>query len=295
MRRPAKGLTGSQGNDETSTLMPDEPSHTGIKELGWRQGRFVPDALATRIAEGGYVPEMATGDVLLVVSHDCDVTHGSLEKEPLADILLCRRLRADPDGNLTLGKNPRVLQFVAASGDEEVWFEARAYERCAFPRELLAEEPPDDSLILPEKMKRLVRNWCADRYSREYFPDEFNRRLSEVADQIRQNLNRTGQYLSAIYFQGAEEELNPEVSYVLDVVGAMKPDDYADPKKREQAVLAISRVEALIAKAPGVRVDSSVVLSERSISLADVEFLKRWDTDAMSLKTEPEGPVPPGR
>jgi len=49
-------------------------------------------------------------EALILLSHDCDIVHHDLTREPSAEFITMRRAGA-PDGNLTHGKNPRRLHM----------------------------------------------------------------------------------------------------------------------------------------------------------------------------------------
>src|SRR5690606_26491633 len=66
-------------------VMGEAPPSDGarIKDLGWRQGSILPRALCQELQSIGDLGVPAEGDaVLVVVSHDCDVTNASLLNEP---------------------------------------------------------------------------------------------------------------------------------------------------------------------------------------------------------------------
>ena len=87
----------------------DEADAAKIKQLGWRQGAFVPRTIIESLQKQRLVPANFN-DQLIVISHDCDVTRGDFRSEPNVEFLIVRTV-AEADGNFQWCNNPRKLHI----------------------------------------------------------------------------------------------------------------------------------------------------------------------------------------
>src|SRR5271157_5709454 len=114
---------------------------------GWRQGSLLPPELIQSLRTGARLPwHMSETDLLLVLSHDCDVTNGSFEHEPTVELLRLQGVtERDKDGRFFWGKNPRHYQIFDDSTGETLLYEAFVHDRLLIPRKLLAAYCPASS------------------------------------------------------------------------------------------------------------------------------------------------------
>ncbi len=183
--------------------MGEVPPQAGakIKELGWRQGSILPNALCEELTRGGVLGvSIEAGAVLIVVSHDCDVTNASLVNEPSVELLLGRlRSGGSSDGSLLHGRNPRRLQIPILVSGATQYVEARAFDRFWVPRERLLGHEPDSGRACPRPALDDVVAWLVKRYNRAAFPDAFNERISKVHRHIARALAANGRDILAVY------------------------------------------------------------------------------------------------
>ena len=152
----------------------------------------------------------------MIVSQSCDLTHPMLNVEPQVELLVGRLDGVCADvslrGNLTFGKNPRVLCLpLQRRAAEPMWVECRAHARVLLAREHLVELVPDDEhFFLREDCEILVR-WLAQRYQRVAFPDAFNAMLAS-AEKKRKKLHLS----LAPDISGLFVELSPDRDLLCD-------------------------------------------------------------------------------
>ncbi len=104
----------------------------------WRQGVVVPQMLPELdVGALGFVPPLRDRDRLVLISHDCDICHGSLEEEPEVEVVAARSVAPENDGSYFHAKNPRRLRFRATDRGEDLTFEATMTDRRRIPRRLL--------------------------------------------------------------------------------------------------------------------------------------------------------------
>jgi hypothetical protein len=220
-----------------------------------------------------------------VISHDCDITHRSIDKEPFAELIVARRISTEPAGDRVLLRSPRLLEFEGHVGDEHATYRVSAAERLFVRRERLAgidpvgplgTEPPD-----------LLVAWLANRYIRSAFPDAFNERLGPNQREIKRLLKTGAEHLHSIYIRVDDEELPPETPYRLIIRGTMLQIDFLVPERRLSAQKAFDSLIALLATCEGIEIADEALVSETEISLDDVRLMKRWSThDSLSLRDE---------
>jgi hypothetical protein len=130
-----------------------------IAEMGWRQGCILPVNMVKQLKDDGKIrlPEnISESDLLIVVSHDCDIANSSFDAEPYVEIVLARNVTVDKkNGSLFWGRNPRRFQFSTQS--EELLYEISIHDRFIINRNLLSCNKPGTQQIL---LKDVVRQIC---------------------------------------------------------------------------------------------------------------------------------------
>jgi len=148
--------------------MPDDA--TPLRELGWQQGSILPDELRnTLVKEGHLTPDVHAAQLLVVVSHDCDLLNLSFAKEPFVELLLATERDKD-DGMLRYGKHPRrLLVDVHCHGVPKI-FELSIHDRVRIERKHLLGHAPDQTRTLATDSVQLIVRWIVKRYFRAAFP-----------------------------------------------------------------------------------------------------------------------------
>ena len=253
---------------------------------GWAQGSVPPAVLAEVLAAPSHQPVvLEPNDLVVVVSHDCDVTNRDASKEPWVELLAVHRVDGHLDGNYTNMKNPRRLDFEAHLNGMRVlaralaadrWFVARHRLGGAAPAGLLQTEPSD-----------LIPRWLSGRYIRVALPDEFNNRWKPVREDIRAALEHDGKDISAIYLLVDDDELPPDRPYKVLIRATMLAGAYEALGRRALAQRALDRMAGSLDQCPGIEVLDDGLESEATFTLADVRVMRRWSPfDHVSLPGE---------
>jgi hypothetical protein len=219
---------------------------------------------------------LAEGDLLVLVSHDCDICHGSLEEEPCVEVIVARHLPStEENGNYLYGKNPRRLQFQTVIDRERRLYEMRATERVSFPRRLLAERgAPGRSVI----EVRLLQSWLARRYSRTALPSAFNERCLPAQKHLTEALKTTHEAITGVYLQmSAREELEEDQNYRVFVYLTATAATLDQEDQYSIAIRARAAVQNAFARCTGIELLGVELLSEAELTLEDLGRLVRWD------------------
>ena len=246
-----------------------------VKDNGWRQGSFLPSAMALSLAtEHGF--KDATHAV--VVSQDCDVTCQELEIEPFAEILFLDPLPSLNPG-MTDGKSSRMLHLDAFQGIEQKCFKARPWNQARIPRELLASTRPNEALVIKPGTLRGLARWLAGRYTRTGFPDEFNNRIEKIEEDLKKLMKREGQaFWKILLALDTFDEIDPGKNYHVECVCAVWPEFWDDDSKRDKAIKAGKDLGNLIKSCKGISLDRDVeVESTDEIPLSYLHQYRSWD------------------
>src|ERR1700761_8996737 len=105
----------------------------------WQQGSVIS---APRAKELGILDaENQDDSVVVVISHDCDLTESS-NLEPNCEVLVGRKI-AEVDGNYSKGKNPRRLHLTFSSGQTSISAEFSPDSKIIISKSNLFESVPD--------------------------------------------------------------------------------------------------------------------------------------------------------
>ena len=262
-----------------------------LKGLGWRQGTVLPADLAAAVLGDRY----QAGLRLIVISHDCDVTNDSLEKEPFVEVLIARRVEAADatGGNYRWGKNQRIYQLDLSEGGAKAPYRIHVHDRLSLDRGRLVNHSPDSAVLLePIDVQRLAY-WMAKRYRRAALPDSYNRRRVPVNSKMRRILSKRGDEISSLLLAVENAEKPPGEVYEIALYVVMLADTYSDTAMREDAERVLNDLAAALDDCEGIEVTEGSVVSEAHISLDDRRYLHELDEfDDQSLRQDPLGDLP---
>lgn len=252
-----------------------------IEALGWRQGSVLGPKLFEDARQSHPLGvHVQFGDLLIVVSHDCDVVNFSLDKEPVVEILLAKQI-SKTDKQQEFGKNPRTLHVEL---DGETILSCRVHERWTVARSLLTQEGPAQQL--PKKQKRLIAEWLAKRYIRPAFPSSFDKRWHRNGLKAwSTTLQRHSEYIQGIFLRlNTDEELPPEIPYQVAFIVAVPAETVGAPGWAELKD-AISRdIEKFWAQfSPSIDCREVEVLGAHEITVEALTLYERFDVDWMSF------------
>jgi len=159
------------------------------RDTPWRQGTLfvLPDADGQRDLIG------------VIASHDCDLCADD-DVEPEVEWIQAE-LDVGKNGNLTFGKNARLLQATARGHDGTEQLVTLSIRRRAFfgKREFYARARPfphqfDDRDVI------VFRRWLAARYGRSAFPNAFEDLMrGKVEGKIDELSKKKGEGIRALY------------------------------------------------------------------------------------------------
>jgi hypothetical protein len=266
------------------------------RKTPWRQGHALTNEAAVAL---GLVPEKAVATaIVMVVSHDCDITQVP-EVEPSIEIIIGARVGA-ADGNFTHAKNPRRLHLPCTENGSAMHLDLRATGKREIPKERFAEHVPNAGLEVTPNSLSILQRWLAARYRRAAFADEFEDRLRKtgVGERIKKIVEPLGMHLVAIFFDVDEgkgvERKGPADPYTLevDLLYSSESDPVAALSAAEQAASAISaafRERCFIAGKGWQEIEllGCEPISDEAMSYLMSTQLKKWNADYLSLRAEP--------
>jgi hypothetical protein len=269
----------------------DSEIQNGVKkifELEWRQGSVVSDELFQQLSTREEFPSKAdtSSGVLIVVSQDCDVCNDSYEKEPWVELLLAIPVEK-PNGTFFNGNHPRIIQFEMVNAENTKVFESSIHDKFRIDRKKLIDYPPNSHWNLKQRTIRDIKHWLARRYTRQAFPNEFERRISSSKSKWTRKLfavPEKGGLITAIFLLVSEDELPKEEKYKVIMWLTMLPEDYNIQEKKEVVEKIAGQIaDAMNNNCEGIEVVEYEVRSEANVSLEERNQLKRWDYDALSF------------
>lgn len=259
------------------------PIDTPIGRNGWRQGSVLRQNDHAKLDEV-VRSSLRLNASLVVVSHDCDVTSGSYEREPNVELLAIYPA-TEKKGGRTFGKNPREIEFQIRVDGRGAAFIAHAGDRHHVDRRILEKVTPDlQSHLTPESVN-LLRSWLAQRYNRSAFPDVFGSRLRQIQGDIESILDEQGAEISVILV-GIEPagEAREDESYEVHLYAVMPVNLYRQAALRTKAQSVIDQLGALFRKCDGIQLTDAEVRSESDVTLNELRYLKRFTPDYLSHK-----------
>lgn len=267
--------TGSPGNESQTT---DEDVIAAICDKAWSQGDLLPDDIAKKVLPED---ELKKGARAVVVSHDCDLVHHSLENEPVVEVLLLHAVAAQ--GDLTQAKNPRRIHLPYAENGMVIYYEAFIHRRLFIDRRLLAEAAPVKGGFDADARDDL-RQWLAKRYVRAAFPTEFDKRISGIKKKLKKALDtQEGKAISGIYiFLDPDAELPAGTAYKIIIRGTMRAVVFDESPLVKKCESLLGKMAALFASCDGIEVLEHAIQSEARFSVDEVRLTKRWDADFLS-------------
>lgn len=251
-----------------------------IRAKQWRQGCILlPEQLpagtiaSPLLLEGG-------NRLLYVLTHDCDLVQADFAKEPYVEVLAIEPITA-ADGNLTHGKNSRLLDFTIGVSA----FRASCHDRFRIDRRLLTNLSPSEAHPVDSALCDLITGWISKRYIRPAFPDEFNIRLNQETRAIRKYFKRYGHLFERIYIacNPQLEELPGDEDYKLTVWLVLEDKD-AGPSDVLKAQELVVQLEQILNGCRGIEVLECLAVQESEITLAHLRVLSLWDFDDLTYR-----------
>lgn len=223
---------------------------------------------------------LKAGQLLYVLTHDCDLVQSDFDKEPYVELLAITPTTM-ADGNFTHGRNSRLLDFEIGAKS----FRASCHDRYRLERRVLATLSPSEAHPVDPLLCDLISNWMAKRYIRPAFPDSFNIRLKREERAIRKFLKTHGQAYERIYMacDPGEKELTDDADYRLTVWLVLRESDL-EPVDVLKAQELVVEFEQILDGCRGIDVLECRAVPESEVTLAHLRVLSLWDFDYLTFR-----------
>lgn len=286
---------------KSPSVLQTDPKY--IAQLDWRQGCIFSRNMVIQLQSDGeeiikgisvsekeIIKGAKESDLLIVVTHDCNLVNDSFENEPEIEVVLARSV-STKNASLFWGKNPRKFQFELQS--EQFLYEICVHDRVFLPRNLLLNHSPDLERVLEASLRKQICLWVSKRYFRAAFPDSFNKITEKLKKKLAEKLKKKGKEITAIYIAGADEEVQDNGTYEIIVKATMQCNTFENPVLRQEAQSIIDLWESELCECPGIEVKESSLVSEADVSIDDLRILKRWDYDHLSFSGDTPEEIAP--
>lgn len=259
------------------------------RETNWRQGSLVKPEEVGRLAS-------ASSDecAVMLITHDCDIP--ARDKEPVLEFIICRKTQADT--NFINCRNVRNLHIPYYAGEESIHYLVNYQNRIFVERAIFDSlSGPDESLLLKEEDKRVLKQWLCTRYGRPAYPNSFENRLRKKKGK------KTAEWHIAKIIQSCHESLCGMFISLGDAKDIELPE--GDPyglvinlvyqanggsQAREACENAAQEISALfdeiygpIGEATEIALEACDAVADSRFSLADIMKTDQWRLEWISL------------
>jgi hypothetical protein len=265
------------------------------RDTDWRQGDLLTREAAAAL---GLVAAVDEERRVIVITHDCDLPHGS---ELCVEVIVAEMVVKE-DPQLSYAKNPRRLHLAYEGiNTAPLILELRHGDRHSVPKADFAERAvKDHSLALPVDAKRVLKQWLAARYGRPAFPNEFEKRLrkGKVERKIAKILEPDAKYLVGLFFDLGEQRGTEAVEgepYALSVSVVYDANEGgADARRAAERVAMQLRelFENTYGKpdvATEIALDACEAVADTYLTLADLRRVDQWRLEYISLRDGEQG------
>lgn len=265
------------------------------RDTDWRQGDLLTREAAAAL---GLVAAVDEERRVIVITHDCDLPHGS---ELCVEVIVAEMVVKE-DPQLSYAKNPRRLHLAYEGiNAAPLILELRHGDRRSVPKGDFAERAvKDHSLALPIDAKRILKQWLAARYGRPAFPNEFEERLrkGKVERKIAKILQPDAKYLVGLFFDLGEQrgtEAAEGEPYALSVSVVYDANEGgADARGAAERVAMQLRelFENTYGKpdvATEIALDACEAVADTYLTLADLRRVDQWRLEYISLRDGEQG------
>lgn len=275
------------------------------RKFSWRQG----DALTNEAAKALNLqhPDNPGSTVVVVISHDCDLT-AATEKEPKSEIIVGKRI--DKLGGDSYGKTARRLHIEYQSAEGPIALELIATDKQQISKPVLFEMDPRQDIWLDGRGAVILQRWLAARYHRAAFPEAFEDRLRAanipgkrtLLKKLENILAVGGEHIRALLFDlddGKDVERDsPSDLYQLGII-VLYDSLQDEPTAAAAATKAAEELEELFDAAfhsldagwQNICLKYCDPISDSAITVAEREMLKQWRLEHMSVQDDSPQPM----
>ena len=265
------------------------------RDTDWRQGDLLTREAAAAL---GLVAAVDEERRVIVITHDCDLPHGS---ELCVEVIVAEMVVKE-DPQLSYAKNPRRLHLAYEGiNAAPLILELRHGDRRSVPKGDFAERAvKDHSLALPIDAKRILKQWLAARYGRPAFPNEFEERLrkGKVERKIAKILEPDAKYLVGLFFDLGEQRGTEAVEgepYAL-TVSVVYDANEGGADARAAAERVAMQLRELFENTYGkpdvateIALDACEAVADTYLTLADLRRVDQWRLEYISLRDGEQG------
>ena len=243
--------------------------------------------------------------VVVVISHDCDLTTDDLGAEPAVEVIVGRMVTT-ADGNYSHGKAPRTLHWSVNRSGAECVVELVATCKVLVPKTLLAAFSPDPCFTLQPRSLMTLRRWLGARYNRGAFPDAFVSRMraADLSSRLSKRLEPSQALISIVYIdlKGNERrELPASEVYAFNIVLVYAPGREPLGAQDQAEALADNLGDKLAKRlaarggpaTTGLQLGNCIAVSEEELKLSQARVFQQWPLEHLSLRDGPSEPLLP--
>ena len=180
-------------------------SREQLLEKGWRRHSVISPSHDAITALLPYLPEVVIGiasvegAVILISTYDCAVVNPCFSGEPWVQLLVA--FPADYQKKFSKGRDPRRLHFLIGRDGNSACYETNASCICQVKRDLLLEIEPDLPYLVSDSDKYDLKNWLAERFRQDTWPDAFNFALKPAEKKLKKFWVRYNDFISGMYIK----------------------------------------------------------------------------------------------
>lgn len=259
----------------------DGPSESNAR-LVWSQGDLVLVPTGHELARLLKSPENA----FLVASQDCDVA-ALQEVEP--DIELVPVVLGDSsDPEFLHGRHPRKICLPMSDG---------SFATGDIRRRLQLDKSEAEGLLHPDELRleqgqlRHFTRWLGKRFTRDPFPDAFNRRIDVQKKVIEKALkSANSKHVTTVLVQlSTEDELPADQDYELAIWFTCDERIFVSPAEKTKVDAFAKAYKDAVAACPGLTLREAEVKSHRDVTMEDLHFMRRFEYDHRTYSGKPGG------
>ncbi len=198
---------------------------------GWRRHSVISksknkfDRLLKLFPENLNVMASKEDAIILLSTYDCAVVSPCFETEPWIQILVA--IPVDYKKELSCGRNPRRLHFKIHKNEKELSYETNASGIYQLDRKILCDLQPDLIYKVNNENQFHLKNWLAERYKQNTWPDSFNSSLKPAERKLKKFWKKYNDYVSSAYIKLDTYDEIENKKYEISVIIALE-----DKKKR---------------------------------------------------------------
>jgi hypothetical protein len=264
-----------------------------LLERGWKQGSVLPPALSSEVRLNAFADTPSDTDTaFLVVSQDCDVVNGRLDREPAVEVIAAQLL-SHGEKRFEECRDPRTLHVKLTRKDgtpQVVGIQIR--NRGSLDRRLLLAHSPGDELVAPPPAVSRISSFLGRRYIRPAFPDAFEKRFERAKEKLIGLLRRYHEHILDIQLRlEPSADIEPSSDYHLwiyvIVLDGIRDGDQKTFNKIKQAIAKDLR-QIIRGHSKGIILEKPDVCGRDDITLRDMDGMVGFDTDSASYQIESE-------